>query len=145
MAKKKNTAQTASSNSIDSAELFSVALDARSRAHAPYSKFKVGAALVTKEGQVFDGCNVENASYGGTVCAERVAILSAVSAGFSQFTEICVVAESKKLVPPCAICLQTMAEFCQPDFKIHLSTPKGIEKSYTLGEVLPFPFNSKFL
>lgn len=126
-------------------QLFTSAVEVRKNAHAPYSRFKVGATLLSKAGQTFQGCNVENASYGGTVCAERVAILSAVASGHHVFTDICVVAESKKLVPPCALCLQTMAEFCEPGFKIHLATPKGIKKTYKLSQLLPYPFNRKFL
>jgi homotetrameric cytidine deaminase len=128
-----------------SGRLFLAAVEGRKNAHAPYSKFKVGAALMTKSGQISIGCNVENASYGGTVCAERTAILSAVANGSILFTDICVVAESKKLVPPCALCLQTMAEFCEPDFRVHLATPRGIKKTYKLNQLLPFPFNRKFL
>lgn len=119
---------------------------ARLSAHAPYSKFKVGAALQTDQGQVFTGCNVENASYGGTICAERVAFLKAVSEGATRFDAIVVVAKSKHLVPPCALCLQTMAEFCDSDFVVHLAMPTGgIQKSYQLKELLPYPFNSKHL
>lgn len=126
-------------------KLFQLALEIRNNAHAPYSNFQVGAALLTPEGQIFTGCNVENASYGGTICAERVAVLKAVSEGFAKFSEIVVVARSKKLVPPCALCLQTLAEFCDDDFVIHLADLKGIQKSFTLKQLLPYPFNAKFL
>ena len=126
-------------------ELFESASQVRKSAHAPYSKFKVGAALKTKSEKIFTGCNVENASYGGTVCAERVAILKAVSEGESKFDEIVVVAESKNLVPPCAFCLQVMAEFCKPNFKVHLADKTSIKKTYSLKELLPHPFNSDFL
>lgn len=125
--------------------LFEQASSARQRAHAPYSNFQVGAALRTGSGRVVSGCNVENASYGATICAERTAILAAVAGGESEFTEICVVAKSKKLVPPCALCLQVMAEFCKPSFKVHLADLKGVQKTYTLGELLPHPFNRDFL
>lgn len=125
--------------------LFESAAFVRRHAHAPYSRFKVGAAVQTKSGFVFSGCNVENASYGGTVCAERVAIWKAVSEGEKTFDAIVVVAQSKKLVPPCAFCLQVMAEFCKPDFKIHLATPRGIKKTYRLRQLLPFPFGPSFL
>ncbi len=130
---------------INSSKLFRQAKEARELAHAPYSKFKVGAAMISDRGQTFTGCNVENASYGGTVCAERVAILKAVSEGVRDFDSIVVVAKSKKLVPPCAMCLQTMAEFCEPDFLIHLADPSGIKKAYRLRELLPYPFNAKYL
>lgn len=126
-------------------ELFEKALSAREKAHAPYSNFQVGAALRTKSGRVLVGCNVENASYGATICAERTAILSAVASGETDFTDICVVAESKKLVPPCALCLQVMAEFCRPTFQIHLADLKGIQKTYIMKDLLPYPFNRDFL
>jgi cytidine deaminase len=125
-------------------DAFVIAKKVRARAHAPYSKFKVGAALEASNGVIYSGCNVENASYGGTVCAERVAILKAVSEGEKKFRSIVVVAESKKLVPPCAFCLQVMAEFCDPSFKVHLATPVGVKKTYLLSQLLPYPFNSKF-
>lgn len=124
---------------------FEVAAQGRSKAHAPYSRFKVGAAVKTDDSMIYSGCNVENASYGGTVCAERVAIWKAVSEGAKKFESIVVVAKSTKLVPPCALCLQVMAEFCDPEFQVHLATPKGIKKSYKLKQLLPYPFNSKFL
>ena len=124
--------------------LFDIATDARLLAHAPYSKFKVGASLRSNDGRIFSGCNIENASYGATVCAERTAIWKAVSEGVKTFTDIVVVAKSKKLVPPCAQCLQVMAEFCSPNMKIHLATPSGVKRTYRLKQILPHPFNAKF-
>lgn len=160
MAKKKSTKKSSKKKSskkkskkvkskvtepINPLKLFKLAKEVREMAHAPYSKFKVGAALISDRGRTFTGCNVENASYGATICAERVAILKAVSEGVYDFDSIVVVAKSKKLVPPCAQCMQVMAEFCEPDFLIHLADPSSIKKTYRLRELLPYPFNSKFL
>lgn len=126
--------------------LWREARDARNRAHAPYSSFFVGAAVLTLEDKIFSGCNVENASYGGTVCAERIAIFKAVSEGFKKFKSIIVVSDSKgKAVPPCGMCLQVMAEFCEPDTKIILATPKRIENEYMLADLLPSVFTKEFL
>ena len=126
--------------------LWREARDARNRAHAPYSGFFVGAAVLTLEDKIFSGSNVENASYGGTVCAERIAIFKAVSEGFKKFKSIIVVSDSKgKAVPPCGMCLQVMAEFCDPDTKIILATPKRIENEYVLADLLPSVFTKDFL
>ncbi|MES2856021.1 MAG: cytidine deaminase [Bdellovibrionota bacterium] len=119
---------------------FKAALSTRARAHAPYSKFKVGAALVTTAGEIFTGCNVENASYGGTVCAERTAILKAVSEGEKKFSTIVVVTDAKNPATPCAFCLQVMAEFLPPKATIWIGDLKGLKTSYTFAELLPHPF-----
>ncbi len=120
--------------------LYKIAVDYASRAHAPYSKYLVGAALVTNDGKVFGGCNVENSSYGGTVCAERVAILKAVSEGYKNFSEILVYTNSDSPWPPCSICQQTMAEFFSESSKVHLANNKGIQKTMTYKELNPYPF-----
>ncbi len=119
---------------------YAVALSARAGAYAPYSKFKVGAALLTKDGEVISGCNVENASYGGTVCAERTAILKAVSSGKKKFSSVVVVTDAATPATPCALCLQVMAEFFQADTRIWVGDLKGIKSSYTFAELLPHPF-----
>ncbi len=121
------------------------AVAVRKKSHSPYSKFKVGSALVTKSGEIIDGCNVENVSYGGTICAERVAILKAVSEGQKSFTDIVVVTEGEKLAPPCAFCLQVMAEFFTPKTKIWLASPTEIESVHTFEELLPYAFTPSFL
>lgn len=116
------------------------AREARSRAYAPYSKFQVGAAVVDSVGFVDSGSNVENASYGGTVCAERVAILKAVSEGRRGFTDIVVVTDADVPAPPCAICLQTMAEFLEPESRIWVADLSQIHFSRSLADLLPVRF-----
>lgn len=121
-----------------------VATQARRSAYAPYSKFRVGAAL--RGGRsIYAGCNVENASYGGTVCAERVAILKAVSEGVTRFSDIVVVTDAKVPAAPCALCLQTMAEFFEPDTRIWIATPSKIVSVHRFADLLPIPFGPKQL
>lgn len=126
--------------------LFDDALKARSHAHAPYSKFLVGAALVTDTGERFVGCNVENSSYGATTCAERNAIGAMVAAGARKFTEITIVTDVAKATPPCGICRQVLAEFANDPAttKINLANLKGVQKTFTLKELLPEAFDSSF-
>jgi cytidine deaminase len=123
---------------------FKQAVVVQKKAYAPYSKFKVGAA-VTSGSDIFLGCNVENASYGGTVCAERVAIWSAVAAGKKSFQDIVVVTDSTEPAPPCGFCRQVLTEFCKPTAKIWLASPERIIKVYELKELLPHPFGPDFL
>ncbi len=118
----------------------------RDAAYAPYSGFKVGAALVTKDGNtIFTGCNVENASYGATICAERNAILHAVAEGYREFSAIVIVSDDLPPAPPCAMCLQVMTEFCTPGFEVYLGTLEGIEIGYHLSDLLPHPFDGSSL
>ncbi len=121
-------------------KLHSAACKARRKAHAPYSGFRVGAALSSDLG-VFTGCNVENVSFGGTICAERTAFLKAISEGAKKFTSIMIVTEGA--VPPCALCLQTMVEFCGPNFKIYLADPKSIKAEYDFSTLLPLGFGPR--
>ena len=122
---------------------FEIAAHARENAYAPYSGFMVGAALAVKNSEkIFPGCNVENASYGGTICAERTAIVSAIASGGKVDFDFCVVVTgSEPASVPCALCLQVFSEFCPPDFPIYLATPKRIEKKVLLKDLLPVPFN----
>ncbi len=132
-------------------EAYEKAKSTLNNAYAPYSGFKVGAALVTAEGErMYQGCNVENASYGATICAERTAVLSAIAAeGFSEqrrgsrdmFSFLVVVAETENPTPPCALCLQVLSEFCNADFPIYLANKREILRKVTFSELLPFPFN----
>lgn len=120
-------------------ELLNAALSARERAYAPYSKFLVGAAVLAKSGKTYTGCNIENASYGLTVCAERNALFSAVGAGEREFTALCVVGDTEAPISPCGACRQVMAEFKVP--RIILANLKGDVKEYTLEELLPYGFS----
>jgi len=113
------------------------ARNARKKAYAPYSKFKVGAAVIGRK--IFSGCNIENASFGATYCAERTAIVKAVSSGEKSFSDI-VIVTNKASTPPCGLCLQSMAEFCRGDSRIWLGNEKKITRAYLLSELLTHPF-----
>ena len=122
-------------------ELIQIANETRKRAYAPYSNFSVGAALLSSDGQIFTGCNIENASFGATMCAERTAIANAVSSGVTDFTKIAI-AGAKDLCYPCGICRQVLSEFCDPEtFEIILISSEGKIKEFKLGELLPNFFN----
>jgi cytidine deaminase len=120
-------------------DLVRVAGLARQRAYAPYSGYKVGAAIRTQRGKVSAGANVENASYGLTVCAERAAVWNAVNAGDRGFDAIAVVAQD--LPRPCGACLQVLAEFCDPDLRVVLASADGAREVATLTDLLPRPFS----
>jgi cytidine deaminase len=120
-------------------ELIRVAALARQRAYAPYSKYKVGAAIRTKRNKVHSGANVENASYGLTVCGERTAAFAAVNAGDTAFDAIAIVIDDERLPTPCGACRQVLAEFA-PQMRVILATTGGKRKVTTLGELLPDPF-----
>ncbi len=124
-------------------ELIQRAKQARKRAYAPYSGFMVGAALLGKSGKVYEGCNVENASYSATVCAERTALLKGVSEGEKEFLAIAIVGGRYEMTdtfcPPCGVCRQSLAEFCDKDFRVVLSTEEDMQIC-TLGQLLPLAF-----
>jgi cytidine deaminase len=120
-------------------ELVRVASLARQRAHAPYSKYRVGAAIRTKRNKVHSGANVENASYGLTVCAERTAAFAAVNAGDTVFDAIAIVIDDERLPTPCGACRQVLAEF-SPEMRVILATAGGKRKVTSLRELLPDPF-----
>jgi cytidine deaminase len=124
-------------------ELLKLAIEARKMSYSPYSNFRVGAALVGKSGRIYTGCNVENAGYSSTNCAERTAVFKAVSEGEKEFTAIAIVGgNGDELAPfcaPCGVCRQVLAEFCDKDFRIVLGTPDDVQV-YTLAELLPFSF-----
>ncbi len=120
-------------------KLVKVAMKARKNAYAPYSRFKVGAALETMSGRIYTGCNVENCAYGPTVCAERVAILKAVSEGERKFKAIATVTSAKRPSPSCGVCLQVMSEFA-PRLKIYMANTAGKVVTTTLPKLLPQPF-----
>ena len=129
---------------MDVSELIRKAEQARLNARAMNSGFKVGAALETQKGGVFSGCNVENATYGLTVCAERVAIWKALSEGESEFRRIVVVADADTLTPPCGACRQIIWEYCG-DIEVLLSNLQGKRAEYRMSELFPLPFDNRFL
>jgi cytidine deaminase len=124
--------------------LISAAKQARENAHAPFSNFRVGAAVRAKSGRIFTGCNVENATLGLTCCAERVAIFKAVSEGEHGFDAIAVAADTDKLTPPCGSCRQIIWEFCG-DVPVVLTNLKGKVEQTSSGKLLPHAFDSSFL
>lgn len=124
--------------------LIEYAIDAMSRAYAPYSGYKVGAALLCADGAVYQGCNIENASFSPTICAERTAFAKAVSEGQREFVAIAICGGKdgviEGLFPPCGVCRQVMAEFCGPEFPVYLAKPDGYE-TRTLAQLLPDSFS----
>ena len=125
--------------------LITAAAGARELSYAPYSNFCVGAALLARDGRIFTGCNVENAAYSPTNCAERTAVFKAVSEGVREFAAIAVVGgkrgEISPLCAPCGVCRQVLAEFCPPDFPVVLGTPEDF-RVYALNEILPLAFTA---
>ncbi|AIE79098.1 cytidine deaminase [Bacillus tropicus] len=111
------------------------------KAYIPYSKFPVGAALVTKEGKIYTGCNIENASYGLCNCAERTAIFKAVSEGERDFSYLVITGETDGPISPCGACRQVIAEFCDPKMPVLLTNVKGDEKEVTVEQLLPGAFS----
>jgi cytidine deaminase len=129
---------------VDWQQLFDAAERARQRAHAPYSKFQVGAAILTDDGSIVAGCNVENASYGLTVCAERNAIGAMVLAQRKPVA-VAIVVDSREPTPPCGMCRQVLAEFGTPGLPVASRTLSKVEARWTLGELLPHAFTRSFL
>lgn len=125
-------------------EITEAATAARENAHAPFSHFKVGAALLTENNEIVTGCNIENASYGLTMCAERVAIFKAISEGKKKFVKICVVADTDALTPPCGACRQIIWEFCG-DIEVLMANPQGESATFQMSELLPKAFDASFL
>ncbi len=124
--------------------LLQSAWDVRERAHAPFSKFKVGAAILDADGRIFTGCNVENATYGLAMCAERVAVFKAISEGAAQLKRIAVVAATLALTPPCGACRQILWEFCG-DAELILANLAGDQEVTTVAKIFPRPFDESFL
>ncbi|UCZ53962.1 cytidine deaminase [Bacillus shivajii] len=121
------------------------AIVARERAYTPYSTFKVGAALLTKDGEVFHGCNVENAAYSMCNCGERTALFSAYAKGEREFSALAVVADTNRPVPPCGACRQVITELCEPNMIIYLANLNGDIKEITVSELLPAAFSKEDL
>lgn len=125
-------------------ELIRAAAEARQHAHAPFSKFKVGAAILDANGQIYTGCNIENATYGLTMCAERVAVFKAISEGAASLKRIAVVADTEILTPPCGACRQILWEFCR-DADLILANLSGQRELFTMQQIFPRPFDESFI
>lgn len=125
-------------------KLIEFAIKARENAHAPFSNFKVGASLLSETDEIITGCNIENATYGLTLCAERVAIFKAISEGKKKFKKIAVVADTEKLTPPCGACRQIIWEFCG-DIEVILANLQGNTKMFQIRELFPNAFDGTFL
>jgi cytidine deaminase len=128
---------------MDAEALVARAAETRERAYAPYSHYPVGAAVLTEDGSVFTGCNVENASYGLTVCAERVAVFSAVAAGHTRITAVAILTPSRGA--PCGACRQVLLEFGGAELEVHLADPEGGRRQRTLADLLPEAFGPEDL
>jgi cytidine deaminase len=124
--------------------LIAAALAARENAFAPYSKFRVGAAIEDSGGRIHTGCNVENSTYGLTVCAERVAVFKAISEGVRKFRRVAIAADTDALTPPCGACRQILWEFCG-DVEIVLVNPRGKTETHRLKDLFPKPFDVSYL
>jgi len=125
-------------------KLMDAAIAARESAHAPFSRFKVGAAVEDEAGRIFTGCNIENATYGLTVCAERVAVFKAISEGARKFTRVAIAADTDTLTPPCGACRQILWEFCG-DVELVLTNLQGKSETLRLGTLFPRAFDASFL
>ena len=130
---------------MENKELILKAIKARELAYCPYSNFKVGAAALFEDGKIYTGCNIENASYGATNCAERTAIFKAVSEGVKDFKAIAIVCSGDQPAYPCGICRQVMREFCPGDFEIVLARSQEDYEVHTLEELLPLGFGPENL
>jgi cytidine deaminase len=125
-------------------DLVEKAREARERALAPYSGFKVGAAIAARDGRIYTGCNIENASYGLSICAERVALWKALSEGAQDFQMMAIVSDAETLTSPCGACRQLLWEYCG-NITIHLHSLKGLQAEHQLSDLFPFPFDNRSL
>jgi cytidine deaminase len=130
---------------METNDLIVEANKAREFAYVPYSNFKVGAALLSRDGQVFHGCNIENAAYGMTNCAERTALFKAYSEGITQFDSLVVVADTDRPVPPCGACRQVISELCDPEMEVVLTNLKGDVQKVLVKDLLPGAFSPQDL
>lgn len=126
-------------------ELLKSALDGQKNSYAPYSGKHIGAAVLMDNGKIYSGCNVENASYGGTICAERTAIVKAISDGAKKIKEVMVVSSEQNPWPPCGFCRQVIAEFASPDTMIHLANPQGQSRTLKFVDLFPEAFGPAHL
>lgn len=127
-------------NGYEPEKLVALALEARNKAYVPYSNFHVGAALIADNGRIYTGCNVENASYGAAICAERTAIVKAISDGAKSIVALAVSSDSNRATMPCGICRQVISEFCSPNTPLYLSDRNGKFECFRFEEILPFAF-----
>jgi cytidine deaminase len=134
-----------SNTTITDDELIERAKGARLMAHAPYSNFDVGAAIITADGRVYTGCNIENSTYGLTMCAERVAIVKAVSEGAREFRKVAIVADHGQLTPPCGCCRQMIWEFASDDTEVILANLSGNVQKFKIEDLFPQAFDASFL
>ena len=130
---------------ISDDELIAQAKDARRWAHAPYSNFSVGAALLSSDGRVFTGCNVENSTYGLSMCAERVAIFKAISEGAHEIARVAVVTDHDYIAPPCGFCRQMIWEFASDETEVILANLSGDVRTYRIRDLLPEAFDARYL
>ncbi|EYE88124.1 cytidine deaminase [Fervidicella metallireducens AeB] len=126
---------------MDNKEMVQLAMSAKEKAYAPYSNFRVGAALLCNDGKIYTGCNIENVSFGGTNCAERTALFKAISEGNKNFIKIAIISDSANYTYPCGICRQVLAEF-NPNLDIIVANNKGEFKEHKLSELLPYSFTN---
>jgi len=126
---------------MDKNKLISLANEAKGKSYSPYSNFRVGAALLTKDGKVFKGANIENAAYGLTICAERTAAFAAKLEGVTEFSAIAITSDSKDFIPPCGSCRQVLLELCGKELDVHITNGNGDVKSFKLKELIPFSFD----
>ena len=138
------TSKGANRPQVDVRGMIAMARRARDFAFAPFSRFKVGAAIRTRDGRIFTGCNVENASFGLTLCAERTAIFKAISEGTREFSQVVIVTDANKLTPPCGACRQVLWEFA-PDAEVILANVRGRTRRMKMSALLPSPFDSRDL
>lgn len=124
-------------------KLIEAAQEAHKQAYVPYSHFAVGAAVLTDDGKVFQGCNIENGSYGMTICAERVAMFKAIYEGYHHFKAIAVTGDTHEPISPCGACRQVMTEFMLPEDQVILTNLQGDVKKFTVAEILPYSFSLK--
>ena len=130
-------------NENEISEMIELAMQARTKAYAPYSNFQVGACVKMENGSYYTGCNIENASYGATNCAERTAVFKAVYEGERQFSAIAVASDSENFTAPCGVCRQVLAEFCDAEMPVICINREGKYRILSLGELLPFAFSKK--
>ncbi len=130
---------------MDHENLLKLALEATAKSISPYSNFKVGAALETKDGKIYKGANIESSSYSLTICAERTALFTALLEGEKEFKSIAVVSSSSDYCPPCGACRQVLLDFCGPDLEVVLNNSNNERKVLKLSELIPFSFNGDYL